>query len=429
MWKNRNLWILMIAEGGSGLGMWFGIIGNLEFLQQMVPSDFLKAAILLSGLFVGTLTAPYAGSVIDRQGGQAVMGWSGIARVCGLLFMFLALATDSVGWMVLFMVVNGVAASFYLPALQSLIPLIVEEKHLVAANGLHMNVATFSRIAGTALAGLLLTVTDLVGMYLVAMFGYLFLVLLTPFLRIDRGETGKAAPARGQEGIPACDRPPQEPAAAVADTGHRFADLLPVLRASSMVPQVLLLSFVPLTLLGCFNLTVIAISEQTAAPSIKGLLYTTEGICAIAGTFAARMLSHRRNQIYVMTVSVLLVGLAYLSLTFAQHWPFYLTSFAVMGLGVGSFFPLSAALYQQQIPKQFHGRFFSLVDMMENSYFLFVMLTAGLLLDTIGLSLMALSMSSFSLCIIGYVIVRQLWRLPRSHQRTAGLDGDISQQP
>lgn len=32
MWKNRNVWIILTGEFVAGLGLWLGIIGNLEFM-------------------------------------------------------------------------------------------------------------------------------------------------------------------------------------------------------------------------------------------------------------------------------------------------------------------------------------------------------------------------------------------------------------
>ncbi|MGA9468384.1 MAG: MFS transporter, partial [Exiguobacterium marinum] len=61
MWKNRNVWIILTGEFVAGLGLWLGIIGNLEFMQDRVPSDFVKAVILAIGLLAGVAIGPLAG--------------------------------------------------------------------------------------------------------------------------------------------------------------------------------------------------------------------------------------------------------------------------------------------------------------------------------------------------------------------------------
>ncbi|MED0924089.1 MFS transporter, partial [Bacillus paranthracis] len=55
MWRNKNVWIVLIGEFIAGLGLWLGILGNLEFMQKYVPSDFMKSVILFIGLLAGVL--------------------------------------------------------------------------------------------------------------------------------------------------------------------------------------------------------------------------------------------------------------------------------------------------------------------------------------------------------------------------------------
>ena len=51
----------------AGLGLWTGIIGNLEFMQEKIPSDFVKALIMSVGLLAGIITGPLAGRSLTSQ--------------------------------------------------------------------------------------------------------------------------------------------------------------------------------------------------------------------------------------------------------------------------------------------------------------------------------------------------------------------------
>ncbi|MFO7176786.1 MFS transporter, partial [Enterococcus faecium] len=84
-----------------------------------------------------------------------IMLISSIVRALSVLFMFVAIETNSVVWMVVFLIILQGSAAFYFPALQAAIPLIVKERELLALNGVHMNVSTLSRVIGTAIAGVL----------------------------------------------------------------------------------------------------------------------------------------------------------------------------------------------------------------------------------------------------------------------------------
>ena len=67
MWRNRNVWIILLGEFVLGIGLWAGIIGNLAFMQEVVPSDFYKSLIISIGILAGLVVAPLAGRLIDQS--------------------------------------------------------------------------------------------------------------------------------------------------------------------------------------------------------------------------------------------------------------------------------------------------------------------------------------------------------------------------
>lgn len=54
-------------------------------------------------------------------------------------------------------------------------------------------------------------------------------------------------------------------------------------------------------------------------------------------------------------------------------------------------------IFQKQVPKQFHGRFFSFRNMIDSVVFQVVLLSTGMMLDLIGLSGMGLIFGIISL--------------------------------
>jgi len=54
-------------------------------------------------------------------------------------------------------------------------------------------------------------------------------------------------------------------------------------------------------------------------------------------------------------------------------------------------------IFQKQVPKQFHGRFFSFRNMIDSVVFQVVLLSTGMMLDVIGLSGMGLVFGIISL--------------------------------
>ena len=369
MWKNRNVWIILAGEFIAGLGLWLGIIGNLEFMQEKIPSDFLKSLLMATGLVAGIVVGPYAGKITDQKSKRTVMLWSGLLRTISVVFMLIAIATGSVWWMLVFFVSIQISAAFYFPALQAAIPLIVKDKDLLQLNGVHMNVATLSRIIGTAVAGILLVLLPLSMLYIGSLVAYLGLLILTWFLNFEENNNSSSAKKN-------------------TNGKSSFKDVLPVIKGLPVVFMTLLMTLVPLLFLGGFNLLVINISELQDSSAIKGWIYAAEGVSFMIGAFFIKKISDKLSSYTILFSSSILVGLSQLLLYFADVTVVTIAAFLVFGFSVGCFYPTASTIFQTKVPKDFHGRFFSFRNMLDRIGFQIVLLLTGFFLDFIGLQLM-----------------------------------------
>jgi MFS transporter, DHA3 family, macrolide efflux protein len=397
MWKNRNVWIILTGEFIAGLGLWLGIIGNLEFMQEKIPSDFLKSLLMATGLVAGIVVGPYAGRITDQKSKKTVMLWSGLLRTISVVFMLIAIATGSVWWMLVFFVSIQISAAFYFPALQAAIPLIVKDKDLLQLNGVHMNVSTLSRIIGTAVAGILLVLLPLSMLYIGSLVAYLGLLILTWFLNFE--ENSDTSSTRKH-----------------TSGKTSFKDVLPVIKGLPIVFMTLLMTLVPLLFLGGFNLLVINISELQDSSAIKGYIYAAEGISFMIGAFFIKKISDTLSPYKILFGSSLLVGVSQIMLYFADIFSVTIVAFLVFGFSVGCFFPTAATIFQTKVPKDFHGRFFSFRNMLDRIGFQVVLLLTGFLLDFIGLQLMCLLYGGLT------VIITIIFYLKNKQFRTAKLE-------
>ncbi|KAB2333102.1 MFS transporter [Cytobacillus depressus] len=399
MWQNRNVWIILCGELIAGLGLWMGIIGNLEFMQEKVPSDLMKSVILAIGLLAGIIVGPIAGRITDQKKKKTVMLYAGLGRMASVLFMFIALYTGSVFWLIAFGISIQIAASFYFPALQAAIPLIVGGSELLRMNGAHMNVATIARIIGTSLAGILLVMMSLFMLYLSSFIAYFLLFLFTLFLKIDepdKKETKGSSKSKGG-----------------------FKEVLPVIKGLPVVFMTLVLTLVPLLFLGGFNLMVIKISEIHDDQLIKGIIYSAEGIAFMIGAMAVKKMSERWSPYSIMFFFSLIVGFAQMSLFFVDSKILVVAAFAVVGFSVGCFFPTAATIFQTRMPKDFHGRFFSFRSMLERVMFQVVLLSTGFFLDLVGIQIMVVIFGVISIGLTAYFYLQFKRRVGHEDQKKA----------
>jgi len=302
---------------------------------------------------------------------------AGLVRIISVVFMLIAIATGAIWWMVLFLVLLQISAAFYFPALQATLPLVVAEKDLLQLNGIHMNVSTLSRIIGTALGGFLLVVFPLSFLYIGSLVAYVGLFILTCFLDIIENKD-----------IILVKRP-------IEKTG--FKQVFPIINSVPIVFMSLLITIVPTLFLGGFNLMVINISEIQESTAIKGWVYAAEGVSFMIGALLIRKINNQLSPYVVLFGSSFVIGLSQLLLYFAANPLVTVIAFLLFGFSVGSFFPTAATIFQTQVPKDFHGRFFSFRNMLDRVTYQIVLLLSGFLLDLMGLQLMCVVFGSLSI--------------------------------
>lgn len=375
MWGKRNVWIILLGEFVVGLGLWAGIIGNLAFMQKVVPSDFHKSLIISIGILAGLVVAPLAGRLIDQSKKKTVIQFASVGRILSVFFMFIALYTNSVIWMILFLITLQIAAAFYMPALQSIIPLVVKDKDLMTLNAWQMNARTISRIVGTAAAGLMLSYFELKWLYIVSLIVYIIMYFITNSLKLD--EAVNVSVNDKEKG--------------------RFKDVYPMLKEHPVVLMTLVLMLIPTLFLGSFNLVIMKITEMHESTTISGLLYTVEGIGFMLGAAGLKYIAERVKIGTLLFGLAFIIGLMELMLLLADSTFFALLTFGLFGFSVGCFFPTTMVIFQKQVPKEYHGRFFSFRNMIDSVVFQIVLLSTGMMLDLIGLSGMGIVFGMISL--------------------------------
>ncbi|MFJ7405620.1 MULTISPECIES: MFS transporter [unclassified Lysinibacillus] len=375
MWKNHNVWIILLGEFVVGLGLWAGIIGNLAFMQEVVPSDFHKSLIISIGILAGLVVAPLAGRLIDQSRKKTIIQFASVGRIISVFFMFIALYTNSVIWMILFLITLQIAAAFYMPALQSIIPIVVKDKDLISLNAWQMNARTISRIVGTAAAGLMLSYFELKWLYIISLIVYILMYFITNGLKLD--ETINVSVQDKEKG--------------------GFKEVLPMLKEHPVVLMTLVLMLIPTLFLGSFNLVIMKISEIHQSTTISGLLYTVEGIGFMLGAAGLKYIAERVNIGTLLFGLAFIIGLMELMLLLADSTFFALLTFGLFGFSVGCFFPTSMVIFQKQVPKEYYGRFFSFRNMIDSVVFQIVLLSTGMMLDLIGLNGMGLVFGIISL--------------------------------
>jgi DHA3 family macrolide efflux protein-like MFS transporter len=365
--RRRSFILLMCGEVISGIGMWVALIGNLQFMGHLLASDFLKSLLLMAGIFASVLFLPTAGKWIDRYDRQKVLLYSSLARCLNPIIMFLAIAYDSIPWMVVSLVVGQMAGALYYPTVRALLPSIVEANQLLRANTIFMNIVTSARIAGTAVGGLMITWMSLSWLYAVTLIAYLTLCFFIFLIHI---------PARIEPSSTSSNK----------KVKMKFSEVFQVIQKEPAVLMGMVISGVVALFLGGFNLLVLSFGEIQASPSFMGWIYTVEGSSIlIAGLFVRRVME-KTNLIKTSCLLVFIFAIAELGMSFAHNSILVLMSYALFGMTVAFFFPMVTTVFQNRLEESIQGRFFSFKEMIDRVLFQLSLLATGACLDLFGIS-------------------------------------------
>lgn len=155
--RARDLRLLLTAFGADSLGGWAYNVVLVVHLYDRTGSTAVIAATSACSWVPRLALSAYAGVLADRYERRTVM--LGSAASCGALALGLSagVAADAPVWVLLALhALLSACAAFYEPAAQALVPAVVAEKDLVAANGLFGVVDNLAVVAGPALGGLFL---------------------------------------------------------------------------------------------------------------------------------------------------------------------------------------------------------------------------------------------------------------------------------
>lgn len=149
--KFRRLWY---AQFVSGIGDWL-VIGFLMPLVTKMSggSSFAVAGILIAKIIPALILSSFTGVLVDRFDRRKVMITADLVRAALALVL---VVTNSL-WVIYFIVLAMETASlFFWPARNALIPYLVDEDDITAANGLAYTTQQASMLVGlTAAAGIL----------------------------------------------------------------------------------------------------------------------------------------------------------------------------------------------------------------------------------------------------------------------------------
>ena len=316
----------------------FTLIALPWFVLQVTGSGTATAGILLTLQLPAILTSMVIGSLIDRFQPRAIITTDNglrtlIIALIPLLYWFGLLEL----WLLFLLTF---LAGMLVPAtevgLRSILPDLVEDKDLDAANMLWSFSLNLALVIGPAVAGILVATFGGPSVLLIDAGTFAVMALVASTLPIlNRSEPPAHAPLSEHLGL------------------HQLWKMK-VVRLTTLLSLVFFFSYGPLeAALPLYSKVIL----QTDARGY-GLLWSALAVCALIGTLSSTTLSRRLRLGVALPLIALLWGASLLPMIFINNLWLACGLLFLGGLMWGPYTPMETTLLQRSVPKEQLGRVF-----------------------------------------------------------------------
>src|SRR5580693_2249868 len=185
----RDLRLVLSAGIISGSGDWILTVGLIYRVYAVTGSTLASALTMASSFAPQVLLGAVAGVFADRWDRKRTMIVADLLLAAGLLPLLLVRDAAQVWIVFAVMFAEGAIQQFFSPAEQAMVPRLVPDTELVAANAVSGQVSNVARLAGSALGGILAAAGGIIAVAVVDAGSFVAPAALLVFVRA-RGRTG-----------------------------------------------------------------------------------------------------------------------------------------------------------------------------------------------------------------------------------------------
>lgn len=407
---NRNFRLLWGAQVVSEFGDWFYSVAIFSFLLEVAGTAQSVAIAFMLQVLPQCLAAPAAGVINDRMSRRKIMLFADWTRAAIVLLMLFVRTREAVPLLYVLLFSETLMWALFEPARSAVLPNVVREDQLPAANALQATTWSFNFAAGSALGGL---TAVLFGNQAVFIFNSLTFALSAPLIRrmkFDEPHVADAPPFHARE---LADFTP------VAE-GIEYVRRDPRLSATLFVKAGLSLmgtNWVLIPVMGerLFPVHLSGFDSRQAATLGMSLLMGSRGVGAIIGAFAgARFTGTDSWRLRISIAIGFLIGaLGYLILAGAPAIWIACAGLVIAHAGASMIWTSSSVLMQSLTGDRFRGRVFSAEFALSMFTLAAVSSTGGVLLDhNMSLRALALATALVFLMPAGFwILAQRRWKV------------------
>ena len=225
--RERNFALYFAGNLASNCGTWFQVIAQSLLVYRLTQSTFL-VGVTNFAMFIGVvLLAPWAGAAADHFDRRKllVVTQIGAATVCATLAAFVAIGWGTVPVVIGMALVLGFTTAFATPAMQAIVPALVNRQDLGAAVAMNSVTFNLSRAIGGPLGAFVVARVGIAAAIGLNALSYVVLILALALITMN---ASRSNPPR------AAQRPKLSDSVRMVRRTPHLAILLAVVAAASL---------------------------------------------------------------------------------------------------------------------------------------------------------------------------------------------------
>jgi len=356
--RQRNFALLWFGQLISLTGDYVLIVA-LPFYTYQLTGSVLATGVMflvqaLPGLFLGSL----AGVFVDRWDRRWTMIASDLLRAGVLLFLLLVRSRDLVWIIYVVAFTEQLISLFFIPAKGAIIPNLVEEQHLMAANSLNSTSDAITRLVGPPLGGALLALLGLSSTVFVDSVSYLVSAVMILLISMP----ARLLPAGEALAVDQKEETEQKTKSSMLVTlvgvWREWLDGLRLVIHERILLTLFVAGAIIMLSQGIINVLIVVFVKAIlhGDASTFGLLITFQGIGMLAGAVLVGQLGKRLKPAYLLALGTVPAGMAVLAIVNVANIVLTLALITVVGVLVVSFFITEQTLLQSAVADEYRGR-------------------------------------------------------------------------
>jgi MFS family permease len=376
--SNRNYRYLWLGQVVSLLGDWFNLIASATLVAVLTESGLAVGGLFVVRMLAPFLVSPIAGVVADRFNRKHILIVTDLGRALTLLGFLLVRDPSDIWLLYLLTGIQMGISGFFAPTRSAILPDLVSDRELGAANTLSAATWSVMLSLGAALGGI---VSGVWGVYPAFIIDSLTFLVSALFILQIRTESLPAPEAQGVHPLRAALATYLEGLAYLKNHRAILVTALHKAMIASMAGST-------------FEIVLVAVAEKIFTIGVGGgiglgFMFMMTGVGSGISPILTRAFTGDDNRRLSIAIAAgyAMVAIGYLVVTPLASFGVTLFGILLRGLGGGVVWAFSSQLLLQQVPAQVRGRVFA-------SEFAMFMLAAAIGAFLVGRALDAVAISS-----------------------------------